>query len=606
MRKGGGLRGEAVPVALLLALSLLFFLSYFNRFAGLRSGDGEFSGGVAMLAHRLPYRDYYTAGPPLNQIKSAMELAVFGKTLFVSRLMGVVERLLIALALYGWLRRLFSAQAAMLAALVTIVVSAGDRTDPMASYNHDAIFLTMLCGFVASVSLDAERLRRVVGFSMLAGVAAGLSILSKQTVGLGAAVCVFVVAGIVGLRANGFRHTAWWCGGFVGGVVVPVVAVGGWLWRLGLLGECLTMMFVSGPAAKAARPLMFLQREWMVAAGNSVWVTLAVVAMVLSVGAVWRGVRVEKADEDEPRWLALALGCLVVIGTAMVLALTPLPALQDFGKSAVYFVLAGTAILGVVALTAGVRGRERRLLQAGLTAALSWSVAVTLSLSWPAFEAMALPGLGLLLAAAIDGARGWGRRFLYVVMAAMVFIQIREKLNLPFAFDHQEEAAVRFARRASGQPMLRGMRLATEEVRLFDDVSAAADAARSHGEHSGFTYPEMSLIYPVSGLEFPTRAGSHNIDVVPDEFAREEAARLLKARPAVIVYARPCEADLAADEAIWRGGRRSGQREMVAALDRIVVDYRLAGTYRLLPQDNEIRLYVRRWGDKSKDERKGR
>src|ERR1700761_5833283 len=150
-RRGRGLRGEAVPVALLLALSSLFFFSYFNRFAGLRSGDGDFSGGMAMLAHRLPYRDYYTAGPPLNQIKSAMELAVFGKTLLVVRLAAVAERLVIAALLYAWLRRIFSSWASAIAALVTIIVSAGDHTDPLASYNHDAILFAILCGFLASL-----------------------------------------------------------------------------------------------------------------------------------------------------------------------------------------------------------------------------------------------------------------------------------------------------------------------------------------------------------------------------------------------------------------------------------------------------------------------
>ena len=62
----GRLKSEFVPVALLFLLALVFFLSYFNRFVGFRSGDGEFSGGIGILAHRLPYRDYYTAGPPLT------------------------------------------------------------------------------------------------------------------------------------------------------------------------------------------------------------------------------------------------------------------------------------------------------------------------------------------------------------------------------------------------------------------------------------------------------------------------------------------------------------------------------------------------------------
>lgn len=591
-------KSEVIPIALLLTLALLFFLSYFNRFAGLRSGDGEFAGGVAVLEHRLPYRDYYTAGPPLNAIKAALELGLFGKTLFVSRLAGVFERLSIALALYLWLRRLFSTRAAMLACLTAIIVSAGDRTDPLASYNHDAIFLAILCGLAACISMDSKDVRRAMWLSACAGIAASLSIVSKQTVGLGAAASVGAIAAIAVFRLNGARRAALWCGGFLSGLVFPLIALAACLAHFGVLRACLTMLFVSGPAAKASSPVIFLQREWMVAAGNFVWIALAVIAIVLSARAVWRSMHHANDREDGLAWFAIGLGGLAVIGTAEVLAFTSLPALRDFGKSSVYFAMVGSALLGIYALLYALRARRedsQRVLQVALFSALSWSVAATLSLSWPAFEAMTLPGLGLLLAAAIDGARPLGRGFLYLVMAAMIFIQVREKLGLPFAFDHQEEPAVRFATYASSQPMLRGMRLPEEEIRLLDDVTAAARTARSHGVNSGFTYPEMSLIYPLSGLQSPTQSGSHNIDVVQDAFAREEAARLLNAQPTVIVYSRPSESDLRADEAIWRNGRTSGQRDLVAALDQIVASYRLVGIYRLRPDDNPIRLYVRDW-----------
>jgi hypothetical protein len=601
-RYASGLRSEFIPVALLLSLAFLFFVSYFNRFAGLRSGDGEFSGGLAILAHRLPYRDYYSAGPPLNQIKAALELGLFGKTLFVSRLAGVIERLLIAGVLYAWLRRTFSARAAMLASLATIVISAGDRTDPLASYNHDAILLAMLCGLAASLSLEAKASRRAIILSALAGIAAGLSIATKQTVGLGAVVSVFVFGGVAIFRLNGARRAVGWACSYLAGVAVPLLALAAWLQRVGVLRACLTMLFVSGPAAKASSPLMFFHREWAVAEGNVVWVSLAILAMVLSGAAIWRATlkTAENRDDSDRGWLAIALGCCAVIGVAEALALTSLPALRDFSKTSIYYVLMGSAVLGVAALSSAMRPRTRNprhALQIALFAALSWSVAVMLSLSWPAFEAMTLPGLGLLLAAAIDGTRGWGRRFLYLVMAAMVFIQVREKLDLPFAFDHQDEPAVRFATHKSTQPMLRGMRLTAEEIRLLDDVTAAAQTAKAHGDDSGFTYPEMSLVYALGGLRFPTFSGSHNIDVVQDGFAREEAARLLVARPAVIVYARPSEADLESEEAMWRGGRPSGQRDLIAALDRIVAGYRLAGTYRLQEDDTPIRLYVRSWDD---------
>src|ERR1700753_2331926 len=91
---------DLLPVLTVCALTALYLFSFFNRFAGLRSGDGEFGGGMVFLAGLRPYRDYFTAGPPLNQFKSAIELAIFGTLLIVSRTIAVSERLLIASTLY--------------------------------------------------------------------------------------------------------------------------------------------------------------------------------------------------------------------------------------------------------------------------------------------------------------------------------------------------------------------------------------------------------------------------------------------------------------------------------------------------------------------------
>ena len=157
-------------------LSLLYLLTFFNRFVGLRSGNGEFFTGLAFLHGQLPYRDYFTATPCLNTFKSALLLHMFGPFLIVSRLAGVLERVSIGLLLYRWLRLMFPAGASFLAALATLVVSAGDRSDPIASYNHDAILWAMLSGFAAACALRAGGLKgpgRLAGWAAASGCGGG-------------------------------------------------------------------------------------------------------------------------------------------------------------------------------------------------------------------------------------------------------------------------------------------------------------------------------------------------------------------------------------------------------------------------------------------------
>ncbi len=138
------------------------------------------------------------------------------------------------------------------------------------------------------------------------------------------------------------------------------------------------------------------------------------------------------------------------------------PALHDFSKSAVYFTLSGSDVaaggmradglwarpVGTLVMrlasgdgSTGSRAIDGRGAQCLLFCAVSWSVAFTLSLSWPAFEAMVLPGLGLLVAPLVEGVRRKSLPLVYAGLGLLVMMQMREKLDVPFGFDYQDEAS---------------------------------------------------------------------------------------------------------------------------------------------------------------------
>ena len=581
-------------LATLVGLTLLFWLSFFNRFAGLRSGDGEYSGGMAFLSGLLPYRDYFTAGPPLNALKSALLLKILGQALIVSRVAGVLERLLLGLVLLRWLVQLFRPWHALVAGVVTLVISTGDLTDPIASYNHDAILFAMLAGLAGSIALDGGSPRRVASLAMLAGASASLSLLTKQTVGLGILACVVTAGAILLAKIDGLRRAGIWCAGFAAGCAVPLALAAAWLWKNHLLGTFLNMLFVAGPSAKAGHSIDFLKRDFQIAMIYRQQFLLAVVALALSWRAIQRGLATKNATVPRWRTRAIWVGAgAAIIGTPEALAHTALPVLHNFSKTAIYFVLLGLTLWLAGQLSWFFRaGLTRRGAQAILFGAAAWSIAVMLSLSWPAFEAMTLPGLAFLLAATLDGVRDRHRWFPSLILAAMVFLQVWEKLDKPFGFALQDEPAVRFANATSVQPQLRGMRLPANVVSFLDDTVSTVAKETRPGD-TIFTYPEMGLFYPLTGRQPPTFAGSHNIDVINDAFAREEAQRLTRARPAVIIYSRVPDSALLVEEWAYRKGKRSGQRDLIAAVEALVKDYRLAGTYVIAPGDPPISVYVR-------------
>ena len=584
---------------LLATLLALFFGAYFNRFLALRSGNGEFSGGVALLAGRLPYRDYFTAGPPLNVLKSALLLKLFGPALLVSRVAGAIERIIIGAILFRWLRQVTSARHALVAAILTVILSAGDSTDPIASYNHDALLWAILAGLASSLALQGSASRRRLRtFAVLAGFASALSVLTKQTVGL-AVIASLLVAVPTLLPGRGWRPRLDWLLSFVVGCALPLAIVGVVLARLGVLASALNMLFVKGPAAKAGHPSDFLLRVGLVAWDNFGWLTLGTFALVLCWRPLQRPAELS-APLDLAPWrenqqppgrflLVVLLSGLGVLLTAE--ALRSFPALHDFTKSAVYFSsLALVAIL--LRLLLRLRSLQPIESQRLLFGVVSLAVSLALALSWPAFEAMLLPGFGLVIGLALQSARPSGRRWMYVALIFAAWMQLREKLDLPFAFNLQQEGPVRLATATSALPALHGLFLPPSTVAFVDAVVTLAKTRTTPAE-TIVTYPEMGLLYTLSMRNPPTFAASHNIDVVNDNFAREEVSRLLAAPPAIIVYYRLSEEDQRGAERLWRRSHPSGQRELVAAIETLIRSYRLVAAYRLTPGDPPIEVYLK-------------
>lgn len=590
-------KGEswALMVMLLAGLTLLFFLVFFNRFSGLRSGDGEFGGGMALLSGRLPYRDYFTAGPPLNTLKSALLLKVFSQALIVNRLAGVAERIVMGIVLLRWLIQLFRPWHALVASVVTMIVSAGDLTDPIASYNHDAVLFAMFAGLFASIALERRSATSVGWLGVLSGASAAFSLLTKQTVGLGALALVGLVSTLLLLKVGSLRYARRWCAAYLAGCTVPIAGVATWLWRAGILRDALRMMFVTGPSAKAGHPGDFLIRSILIGIINWRWILSAAALIAFSWKAILRGLKLTSNAVSTSRerivWVVSGVALILI---AEALAFSKIPVLQNSSKAAVYYAWVGGAVLLFAYVQKAVAGPINvRTAQIIVFLIVGWSNATMLSLSWPAFEPMTLPGLGLMLAAWMDGAEARWRWVPALTMAALVFFQVREKLNIPFGFEHYYDAPVRSADASSNQRQLQGMRLPPETVRFLDRTSALVAERTSPGDPI-FTYPEMGLIYSLTNRWPPTWAPSHNIDVVNDALARQDAERLLRNPPKVIVYYHMHHHELKSDEAIWRNGAPSGQRDIIAAITELLPQYQLADSYVLAPHDAPLEVYVRR------------
>ncbi len=236
-----------------MVLTAIFFSLFFNRFAGLRSGDGEFGGGYILMHGSMPFRDYFTASPPLNQFKSGILLSLFGEKLIVSRTAGLVERSLIALILYLWLLRFCRPAHAAIAAFATLVVSScrfyrsGSLVQPRLYIlrNHKR-----LSGKFCSGSKSIRSLLRLVKSRRRFGRRAQSAYIANHRPGRSGrrsdrCCCNRMADADVSTR----HHLVDWFR--LSGRALPVVALLIWIASLGSLKKFLVAIFIKGPAAKA-------------------------------------------------------------------------------------------------------------------------------------------------------------------------------------------------------------------------------------------------------------------------------------------------------------------------------------------------------------------
>jgi hypothetical protein len=263
-------------------------------------------------------------------------------------------------------------------------------------------------------------------------------------------------------------------------------------------------------------------------------------------------------------------------------------------RSLIFLVYLGSALLGLFYWLRffSKPGLSRRQSQFFLYIAVSFSIAFMLSLSFPAFEAMTIPGLGLFLAALLEETSGWRKYMIYTLCTALLIFEIQLRLDVPFAFAGWVEPPVAFANQTSTLPELKGMRLPKTTVDFVDNTVRIIQQNSSPTD-TIFIYPEFGFLYGASHRMPATFSGSHNIDVVPDALAREEAARLLRHPPAVIIYGAEADSFTIGQEILWRNSKPSGQRAIIAAVKTLAAKYKEVSRFIPFGHLGYVHVYVR-------------
>ena len=591
-------------VVLIAVFTLVFYSLWWNRFLGGSGVDGVFFfSGQQILNGRVPYRDFSLAVPPWDAIQDAFLIRLFGEYLIVPRILGLIERIVLASVMFVWLRRVFTPATAFFSTLIGIVVFSASPADPVAGYNHDSTFWAVLAGFSASITL--RRYPAVPWFpTMLGGLFAALSFLTKQTTGAGATAAIAIVLLLTAVRSNwqaGVRRVAL----YVAGWMIPCGLTAVWLASTGAWAQFVDQVFVSGPSSKGSLVQVFTRP--VAVALHDPWLRQELVVAVAAIVAVVLISRSERLDRSPSsfRMLALiAIGGIAAVFIARALAITGFGAYARLSSPhrILMFICLFASIAAVLYYfarwaqgTVSSAVEQQMFLLAGVSAA----VAYMHSLSFVVTESMTLPGLPFLIALAIDGlnstpVRRLARAGVVVAACGAALTAATFKLARPFAWYGWNEQPVQFSTESSSLTQLAGLKMSPRSKDFIERLDRAVEKNRT-APSSEYAFFYLPLTYILTDGYPPTIAFNHFIDVAPDKICRTDAQMLATTRPSVIVYTPLLPGEILDWERDFRASRTSGQRDLIVTLDRLTAsDYRLVDTLHMPGSERPVGVYARK------------
>ena len=549
-------------------------LVWWNRFTGL--SDAAFlMYGQQVLAGRVPYRDFYLPFPPLTVVKTAALIKVFGSLLIVPRLLAMLERSCLSAALFCWLASAFRLRDALLGTVVAMIVFCGDLADQLSSYHHDSVFLSVAAGICATLLLRKSTSRRRLA-ALCCGLFCGLALLTKQTTGAGIGATLFAVI-VLSYEPEGKAPSrASVAALFVAGWAIPIAAVGGWLFHAGALPVAVQTVFGKGTASKGpllhvlARPI---RDPLVLGVYREAWLA----ALFLLVGA-WLLLRDAgaKARFSPVLSKALALACFGIATYELF---------RDSFLVSGYFLwiylglLVGFAVSAHTLLKRLAGPLDDSAKRIWVFAATSFAVAYMLSLSWAAYQPMAVPAIAFVicfLLAHTDKTRFRSSLRLFITIAGLTLavVAVVIKLAMPYDWVGWREPPVWHATGVPHLPELRGMRLSPTTI---DTVEMATHAIQGACPTGGllFAYPYSPLLYALSHRAPATYSYLPWYDVTPDDVAEQDARLLLSQPPCAIAYLELPSQDNERFELLYRGRQASGQRALVRAIETLAKSYRI-------------------------------
>jgi len=559
---------------------------------------------LRILQGLVPYRDFYFHVPPGQALTMAVLASVFGNRIVVGEMFGLIAAVILFLALYLWLARIFPAFWSVVAVISAAAIYLGSSGEPLGGVHITSILYPVLAFLVATFALDQDGGGLLSLF--LAGFLAGVSLVTKQNAGVATTLSLGVV-----LPAIIARRGHWWHGVRAATVfaiawVIPVASTCAWLAGHGALRNFLSDAFLHGASSKGSLPSLLVRQVVGIAGSHNLRIcaALALAAILVLAFAYQRGGTANRAWPQRSTFqVILGFGAIAMGAVVAVEHLDALPYGLQWSRivlrnAPLFFGELGSLILllryGWLFLSRWLSWLEEQYLLAS-TAAFVY--AFVSSFSWATAESILVPAFPFVFAFALSNVRrGRAGRLLQGATIVLVIFCLATmaalKLQTPFVWADWQEGNVRRATVEPNFPELRGIRVTPETDRFLERVVADIQH-NSRPDEPVAEFCCMPILYLLAHRAPATFAYVHYIDVTPDDVYHADVERLETNPPAVVVTLERSEEEVREGEISFRAGKPSGERTLWTVLQNLGPGYRLADVLTTPNTNKRVEVWVR-------------
>jgi len=143
-------------------------------------------------------------------------------------------------------------------------------------------------------------------------------------------------------------------------------------------------------------------------------------------------------------------------------------------------------------------------------------------------------------------------------------------------------------------PLLKGFRLNTDKAEIINGLTKAIQRNSNEGDPI-FIFPHMPMFYLLANRHHDTFSAVHYFDVCSDELAKSDAKIVASTKPKVIINMDIPESVWTFNEVTYRGGSRSGQRNIKEFIERVkrTGEYKVVQNYTTSGYQYDIQVLVR-------------